>query len=189
MSFRTVAGARYSLARRRHTKWGVSVSKQSLIRRQVRSALNAIDDLIPVPWDLEVLVGRIATQRDRLIQLLPTEFSAGDVSGLWLPTHDADLIYYDRYASPAVREQTVGHELGHLLMNHDLDDGGTAIASQLAAVEISPALIERFLARTGYGTALEAAAEEFGTRLLQAGHRRRGAPGVDALGRLTGSLR
>jgi hypothetical protein len=169
----------------------MSVSKKSLVRRQVRAALNAIDDLIPVPWDLQLLVGRIADRRGRPIRLLPTEFPAVDVSGLWLPTRDADLIYYDRSASPAVMEQTVGHELGHLLMNHDLEarGSGTAVAGQLAAVEIDPALIERFLARTAYGTANEAAAEEFGTRLLQTGHRRRGSPGADALGRLTGSLR
>jgi hypothetical protein len=164
------------------------MSKQSLIRRQVRATLNSIDDLIPVPWDLQVFVGRIAEQRRRPIRLLATEFPAGEVSGLWLPIHAADLVFYDRSASPAVMEQTIGHELGHLLMNHDLGHGGTA-AGQLAAVEISPALIQRFLARTGYETALEAAAEEFGTRLLQAGHRRRGALGADALGRLTGSLR
>ena len=167
------------------------MSKQNMARRQVRAALQSIDELIPVPWDLELLVGRIATRRNRPIRLLPTEFPAGDVSGLWMPTAEADLICYDREASPAVREQTIGHELGHLLMNHHLEDrsGGPAIADQLATVEVNPALIERFLARTGYDTATEAAAEEFGTRLLQAGHRRRGAVGADALGRLTGSLR
>ncbi len=167
------------------------MSKQNLARRQVRTALNAIDELIPVPWDLELLVGRIAAQRGRPIQLLAEEFPAGDVSGLWLPTDHADLICYDRDASPSVREQTIGHELGHLLMNHQLNDRntGTTVGNQLAAVAISPALIERFLARTAYGTAIEAAAEEFGTRLLQAGHRRRGAAAGDALGRLTGSLR
>jgi hypothetical protein len=167
------------------------VSKQNLARRQVRAALQSIDELVPVPWDLELLVCRIAEQRGRAIRLLPTEFPAGDVSGLWLPIAGADLICYEREASPAVREQTIGHELGHLLMNHQLEDrsAGPVVADQLAAVEISPALIERFLARTAYETVIEAAAEEFGTRLLQAGHRRRGAPGSDALGRLTGSLR
>ena len=170
---------------------GVPVSKQNLARRQLRAALNAIDELIPVPWDLQLLVERIAEQRGRPIRLLATEFPAGDVSGLWLPTDDADLICYDRDASPAIREQTIGHELGHLLMNHQLEDrsAGPAVARQLAAVAISPALIERFLARTAYESAIEATAEEFGTRLLQAGHRRRGAASSDALGRLTGSLR
>ena len=164
--------------------------KQTLARRQVRAALHSIDELIPVPWDLELLVGRIAEQRGRPIRLLPTEFPVGDVSGLWMPVEGADLICYDREASPAVREQTIGHELGHLLMNH-LEDRrtGPSVADQLAAVEVSPSLIERFLARTAYETDIEAAAEEFGTRLLQAGHRRRGAAGADALGRLTGSLR
>ena len=121
------------------------MSKQNLARRQLRAALNAIDELIPVPWDLQLLVERIAEQRGRPIRLLATEFPGGDVSGLWLPTDDADLICYDRDASPAVREQTIGHELGHLLMNHQLEDrsAGPAVARQLAAVAISPALIER----------------------------------------------
>ena len=165
--------------------------KQTLARRQVRAALHSIDELIPVPWDLELLVGRIAEQRGRPIRLLATEFPVGDVSGLWMPVEGADLICYDREASPAVREQTIGHELGHLLMDHQLEDRrtGPSVADQLAAVEVSPALIERFLARTAYEADIEAAAEEFGTRLLQAGHRRRGAAGADALGRLTGSLR
>ena len=165
--------------------------KQTLARRQVRAALHSIDELIPVPWDLELLVGRIAEQRGRPIRLLATEFPVGDVPGLWMPVAAADLICYDREASPAVREQTIGHELGHLLMDHQLEDRrtGPSVADQLAAVEVSPALIERFLARTAYETDIEAAAEEFGTRLLQAGHRRRGAAGADALGRLTGSLR
>ena len=43
---------------------GVSVSKQNLARRQVRVALNAIDELIPVPWDLELLVARVAGSGD-----------------------------------------------------------------------------------------------------------------------------
>ena len=167
------------------------MSRQSLLRRQVRAALNAIDDLIPVPWDLQLLVAQIAERRGRPIRLLPAEFPARDMSGLWLPTDDADVICYDGNASPAVIEQTIAHELGHLLMNHGLDNrgAGSAIAGQLAAVEISPTLIKRFLARTAYETAIEAAAEEFGTRLLQAGYRRRGVASGDALGRLTGSLR
>ena len=88
--------------------------KQTLARRQIRAALHSIDDLIPVPWDLELLVGRIAEQRGRPIRLLPTEFPVSDVSGLWMPVEGADLICYDREASPAVREQTIGHELGSL---------------------------------------------------------------------------
>ena len=65
---------------------GVPMSKQNLARPQLRAALNAIDELIPVPWDLQLLVERIAEQRGRPIRLLATEFPGGDVSGLWLPT-------------------------------------------------------------------------------------------------------
>ena len=123
--------------------------------------MHSIDELIPVPWDLDVT-------RSHRHAAEPADHVAAhgvprrEVSGLWVPIAEADLVYYDREASPAVREQTIGHELGHLLMNHHLEDrsGGSAIADQLAMAEVNPALIERFLARTGYDTDTEVAAEE-----------------------------
>lgn len=162
------------------------------MRRQVRAALNTVDALIPVPWNLELLVRRVAEHRGRPIRLIAAEFPAGsDVSGLWIGLRETDYICYARSASPAVREQTIGHELGHLLMNHQLSDGTSpaAVMDLLSSEAISPQLIQRFLARTSYGDAAEAAAEEFGTRLVQAGRRPRGSGGDDPLARLTDSLR
>lgn len=171
---------------------GVLELKRSVTRRQVRAALNAVDGLIPAPWNLELLVGRIEAHRDRPVRLVAADFpAASDVSGLWIGLRDVDYICYARNASPAVREQTIAHELGHLLMNHQLADGtrAAAVAELLAGESIHPALIQRFLARTSYGDVAEAAAEEFGTRLIRIGRRRRVSNGNDPLGRLTGSLR
>ena len=171
---------------------GVSKPTRSVTRRQVRAALNAIDDLIPEPWSMELLVQRIEALRGRPIRLVAADFPATSVvSGLWIGARDVDFICFNRTASPAVREQTIGHELGHLLMNHQLTDGSSAAAvtQLLSAESVSPALIQRFLARSSYGDAAEAAAEEFGTRLVQAGRRRRGSSGNDPLARLTDSLR
>jgi hypothetical protein len=168
------------------------VGRQHSLRSQVRAALAAVDDLIPAPWDLEKLVHRLARRRRRPIHLQPVEFPQGAVSGLWLPTELEDLILYDAAASPTLKEQIIGHELGHMLMNHhQLADasGSTTISGTLLTSTISPDLVERFLARTVYADRVEAAAEEFGTRLLQAGRRRRAPQDADPLGRLTDSLR
>jgi len=170
------------------------VRRQQSSKTQVRAALAAVDDLIPVPWELELLVQRLAQRRDRPIRLQPIKFPNGTVSGFWLPMEREDLILYDEAASPTLKEQIIGHELGHMLMNHHHLDNATgrpaALSGELLTSAISPDLVQRFLARTVYGDRLEAAAEEFGTRLLQVGRRRRrGKHDADPLGRLTDSLR
>lgn len=165
------------------------------MRGQVRTALHAIQALIPVPWDLELLVSRIALDRGRPIHLVGVQIpvTARELTGAWWATPDVDYICYDRSASPAVREQTIAHELGHLLMDHRQQASGAAhrpaVIDVLAAASVSPTLIKNFLGRTVYEDATEAAAEEFGTRLVQEGRRRRAGGDGDALGRLTDSLR
>ena len=160
-------------------------------RSQVRAAMAAVDDLIPTPWDLCVLIGCLADRRRRPIRLEAVPFPKGKVSGLWLPSSQKDLILYDQAASPTLKEQIIGHELGHLLMNHQLtdQDGAVPVAGALLTASIGPDLVRRFLARTVYDDQIEAAAEEFGTRLLQAARRRRPGRSPDPLGRLTDSLR
>jgi hypothetical protein len=169
------------------------VSQRSEMRRQVRAALAEIDDLIPVPWDMRLLVERVGQRRLRPIQLLPVPIrSAGrELSGASWAEPGADIICYDQTASPAVRDQTIGHELGHLLMHHQQirTEGDPLALTLLSTTNISPALIQNFFGRTAYDDDAEAAAEEFGTRLVQTGRRRRGAADIDPLGRLTETLR
>ena len=169
------------------------MSQRSEVHRQVRAALIEIDDLIPVPWNLQLLIDRIARRRQRPIHVLPVQIqpSVRELSGACWAEPGADIICYDRAASPAVRDQTIGHELGHLLMHHRRirHEGHPPVLALLSATAISPALIQNFFGRSAYDDDAEAAAEEFGTRLVQTGRRRRGGPGGDALGRLTDSLR
>ncbi len=102
---------------------------------------------------------------------------------------NADYICFDHRATMGRRDQIIAHELGHILMNHGENAGSRTDWPQMLAPMIDSALVERFLTRTGYEAEIEAATEEFGTRLVQTGRRRRGPVGIDALGRLTGSLR
>lgn len=163
-------------------------------RRQVRTALAGLDQHIPVPWDIDGLVARLAAHRRRPITLVAWAFPAGDgfPSGLWIPSAKADYIFYDAAASPGRREQTIGHELGHVLLEHTprLQDAPAGLIGALTP-SVSPALARRFLAlaRAGYGEREEAIAEEFGTSLIRRGITKRGPGAPDELGRLTDALR
>jgi hypothetical protein len=162
-------------------------------RRQVRSTLSSIDSLIPVPWSMTALIDRLAQHRERPIILVPWDFSSmsnPDISGLWLPSERGDYIFYAQAATPFQREQIIGHELGHMLLDHTpkLTDAPDELLQALVP-SLSHELARRFLTRSGYKAADEAAAEEFGTRLIQRGatKRPRGNGGSE-LDRLTDAL-
>jgi hypothetical protein len=149
---------------------------------------------MPLPWDIDVLVERLAAHRQRTINLVAWRFPdvCDSPSGLWIPSAKADYIFYDVTASPARREQIIGHELGHLLLDHAprLRDAPGGFIEALAPA-VSSGLARRFLAmaRTGYGEQEEAIAEEFGTSLIRRGTSKRRPGGPDELGRLTDALR
>ena len=163
-------------------------------RRDVRAALGAITPLLPTPWNIDVFVDRLAKHRERPIALVPWTFEGVDAStsGMFLPSANTDYVFYAAAASPARREQIIGHELGHLLLGHNpqLQDAPDGLLQALAP-DVSPSLARRVLAlaRTGYDDAHEAAAELFGTSLTQlaanAGH----PPEGGELGRLMEVLR
>lgn len=160
--------------------------------RQLARVLANIEPLLPVPWSIDVFVERLATSRGRAIVLVPWDFPASEQepSGLWIPTRKADYVFYAKSASPSRREQIIGHELGHLLLDHvpDLGDAPAELVSAIAP-SLSPELARRFLARTGYDEPQEAQAEDFGTRLARAGRAKRPPEPNDELGRLTDALR
>jgi hypothetical protein len=163
-------------------------------RRDVRAALGAVTALLPNPWDIDAFVNRLAQHRDRPIALVPWTFEgvATSTSGMFLPSASTDYVFYAAAASPARREQIIGHELGHLLLGHNpqLQDAPDGLLQALAP-DVSPALARRVLAlaRTGYDDAHEAAAELFGTSLTQLGAAAGHPPEDGELGRLVEVLR
>lgn len=167
---------------------------RSTMRRDVRDALADVEAYLPVPWSIEELTEALGAHRARLIRLLPWTFPAAPEapSGLWVATDQADYVFYDAEASPARREQIIGHELGHLLLGHTprLSEAFDGLIEALAP-SVSPELARQVLAmaRTGYAEAEEAAAELFGTSLLRAAHTKRGPAEGGELGRLTEALR
>jgi hypothetical protein len=159
--------------------------------RRMRSVLVGLEQHIPVPWSIDVLVENLAAARARPIRLVAWDFrSTGTAaSGLWIPTDEADYVFYDRHATTRGREQIIGHELGHMLLEHTprLADAPPRLLEALAP-SVSPELARRFLLRSGYGTHDEEAAERFGTRLVRVGTTKRKRSDADELGRLTDTL-
>lgn len=160
--------------------------------RQLARVLANIEPLITVPWSIDVFGERLAASRGRAIVLAAWEFppSEQEPSGMWIPTKKADYVFYAKSASPSRREQIIGHEFGHLLLDHvpALGDAPAELMSAIAP-SLSPELTRRFLARNGYDEPHEAQAEDFGTRLAQAGRVKRPPERNDELGRLTDALR
>lgn len=158
-------------------------------RLHLKATLAAVRPHLPSPWDIDVLVDALAKHRRRPIALVAWELPDGGPSGMWIPTGTADYIVYRRSATATAREVTIGHELGHLLLDHN-PRLSQAPAELLAALvpSITSELADRFLTRTGYQNEQEAEAEEFGTRLALLGSSARARSGPDELGRLTDSL-
>lgn len=158
----------------------------------MRTTLSQLNNLIPVPWSIDTLAANIAQARARPISLQPWDFPVGEhePSGVWIPTTKADYIFYRRDATLTARDGIIGHEIGHMLLEHtpSLGDAPQGLLEALAP-SVTPELARRFLSRTGYETVQEAQAEEFGTRLVRMGTTKRQPGGPDELGRLTDALR
>ena len=167
---------------------------RSTTRRDVREALADVEPHLPVPWSIEELTERLGALRGKPIRLVAWTFPVEPEAptGLWVATDQADYVFYGSDASPARREQIIGHELGHLLLGHTprLSEALDGLIEALAP-SVSPELARQVLAmaRTGYAEAEEAAAELFGTSLIRAAHTKRGPADGGELGRLTEALR
>ena len=121
---------------------------------------------IPRPFDLDVLLARVAASRGRKIYLHPLVSGPGIPCGLWLGTARADHIFAEAGTSPWHRMQIAVHELAHMLLGHaSASDGALRLASLLAP-DVSPAVIRMFLGRSVFFTAEERDAETLASMVL-----------------------
>ena len=98
-------------------------SRRRLLNRAETRARQLLSELpaLPKPWDVHAFVERVAEHRQRRISCAPTTMSqyASVASGLWVRQPDFDLIAYDATASALHQENTILHELGHILLRHE----------------------------------------------------------------------
>jgi hypothetical protein len=133
-------------------------------RRRCAAIAAGLD--IPRPFDLDVLLARVAASRGRMIYLHSFISGPGIPCGLWLGTAKADHIFTEAGTSPWHRTQIAVHELAHMLLGHSsTEDGALRLASMLAP-DVSPAMIRMFLGRSVFFTAEERDAETLASLVL-----------------------
>ena len=121
---------------------------------------------IPRPFDLDVLLARVAASRGREIYLHSFVSGPGVPCGLWLGTTRADHIFAEAGTSPWHRTQIVVHELAHMLLGHGTTGDGAERLAGLLAPGVSPALIRLFQSRSVYSSAEERDAETLASLIL-----------------------
>jgi hypothetical protein len=84
------------------------------------------ENIVPRPWSMDEFRRRADEFRGRSVHLVnqPAEFWVDDVGfcGLYAMTFaagDVDIMLIRSDGSPQWRDQCIGHEYGHLLLNHD----------------------------------------------------------------------
>jgi hypothetical protein len=80
-------------------------------------------DLPPRPWSLEDLSAAVERHRGRRLIVEPAPLSITG-SAIWIATDAADLIVYDQAADPAQRLRAIGHQFGHMLLDHQPSQDG-----------------------------------------------------------------
>jgi hypothetical protein len=132
---------------------------------------------IPVPWDRDVFIARVAEIRGRPITLIPTDTAALTDSpcGLWLARKDDDLILHEIGTSEYHIDQIVCHEIGHMVLGHRApakqQQGEPAARDRAAAIravlpDLDPSAIHSILGRSHYDSVQERDAEMFANTLM-----------------------
>jgi hypothetical protein len=75
---------------------------------------------IPVPWNRDLFISKLAESRGRPITLIPTDSAdlTESLCGPWLACDDEDLILHEIGTSDYHIDQIVCHEIGHMLLGH-----------------------------------------------------------------------
>lgn len=132
---------------------------------------------IPVPWDRDVFIARVAEMRGRPITLIPADTAALTASpcGLWLARTDDDLILHEAGTSAYHIDTIVCHEIGHMVLGHrtptrsqagepETDNREAAIRAVLP--DLDPTTVRSILGRSHYDSAQERDAEMFASALM-----------------------
>lgn len=158
--------------------------------KSVRAAVGALD--IPPGGGIESVSGAVARERGRKIRLIPLASSDNSAVvdeatyGLWMETDTVDVIMYRNDTTPMHQWHIVCHELGHMVLKHNVrgaqhaDEYLDAVSSLVPDIE--PGTLRAVLTRSGYSNLQEREAELFADLLMERVERHRNS--VDSRARV-----
>ncbi|WP_394614781.1 hypothetical protein JNUCC0626_33710 [Lentzea sp. JNUCC 0626] len=134
------------------------------VRDRIAGAIDGVD--IPRPFDIAKFVRRLGKLRGRPIHLFAVELpTANDVRGLWLATGTEDFIFHELGTSKLHQENTILHEVAHMLLDHRGNGHLDEEQARLFFPDLDPAAVRDVFGRSAYGKVLEQEAE-FGAAVL-----------------------
>ena len=123
---------------------------------------------LPSHVTLESLIEHIQVVRNRRIVIIETEKLAGKkICGLWIPREDVDVVYHSVTRGQLHRQQMILHELSHMILRHDEQEGATWQGIKVFN-ELSGEMVAKALARGDFRSDLEATAEHLADLLAGA---------------------
>ncbi|ATL65106.1 ImmA/IrrE family metallo-endopeptidase [Nocardia terpenica] len=127
------------------------------------------------PWSMQRFVQELSLQRDRPIEIVEGlgAFESIDFSGIWIPLPEKDLIRHRTGFTQVERDGIIAHELGHIILGHEVPAGERIQYYQRTAPSIPTAIIQRLMdqqacLRSNFDLPLERQAEWFATLLMEA---------------------
>lgn len=125
----------------------------------------------------DTLIERVEAARARpmkIIELAELADNGDALCGLWLATEDTDIVVHAPSDSTLHRQQFVLHELAHMMLMHDRDDG--IYTPRHLLPDLPGATVVKALARddlnSSYELDAEALADELAARLRRDGRSR-----------------
>lgn len=112
---------------------------------------------IEPPLNVDLLGGRIAVRRGKVMQLQPHPLEVG-IYGLWLSFADTELVLYQAETSPDHQKDIVLHEFGHILAGHHSDESDPDALRYLLP-DLPAEIIEAGMRRTCFDAEHERDAE------------------------------
>lgn len=146
-------------------------------KRKVRKALDNLT--LPDPWDSRKLVEQIAHDRGHPIVLSPVlqHVMEGKVCGLWVSSDETDYLLYPEDSPSWHIDIVICHELGHMLLDHDLEipvpakSGPPTTSIDIEGLSawlpgLDPDAVRGILGRSGFSARSEYEAEYLATLII-----------------------
>lgn len=139
-------------------------------RLSTRAKLERLVDRLELPddWTAEEFFAALELMRGRRIVRLTLPGSAAvGLCGLWLACDDVDLILHRPASNPSMERHVIGHEVGHMLLDHGRDAPMPTeeLADLLTGVELGHN-IDMLAVRAARGASSYATKEEYEAELL-----------------------